>query len=314
MLSRARVFPLRFICAFLIGLEGLTFISVWLTEVTPVASDLVAAPVGTTLQAEFRALAYSPVHPREVLQFWYGSASYPDHIEVMDQLSYIHNRVPTLMGRQGVNPLFDAECAIFTRLIFLVGSRSMALASEWQEPWGLHAQLLLLDQLSRNVFRGTWRQYAFEDVALELARALAKDPAQHVREFPLAASFFTSVALVHSEHIEDYELAYSLLNEMSQKIGSETPGKVNTPLASGSLQGSYSKYLAHRVIVSRFGRFPYRNAMLGRTSTAEETDWLAGEIPSWARHAQTPFPRHRYPVASQTFDPSVPGTNEVLNT
>jgi len=235
-------------------------------------------PVAKSIPVEFQVSTCSPTRPIDVLQFWYGAVAYPRHVDWLDDIhpaGYMAKRLPVLMG--GSNMIFDAECATFTRLVLLIGSQSLELTPEWNAPWGTHARLLLLDQLPRNIFRGTGRQYEFGAAALQIARSFALHPAVHVQEFPLSVVRFTFVALLHSEDLSDFDMCYRLLLEMATKA------------ADNSTMGHmFQNYLDHRRVVEMFGRFPHRNEMLRRSSTSREEEWLRNtQLPGWAKHAQS---------------------------
>jgi uncharacterized protein (DUF924 family) len=119
-------------------------------------------------------------------------------------------------------------------------------------PNGTLALLILLDQFPRNAFRGTPRVYASDAQAYEIAsRAVAAGYDQQVcRE--LRAFFY--LPFCHSEDLADQERAVALMRE----LGGEAAQAAER----------------HRDIIRRFGRFPHRNAILGRAMTAEEQDYL----------------------------------------
>lgn len=120
-------------------------------------------------------------------------------------------------------------------------------------PTGAMALLILLDQFPRNSFRGTPRMYDTDASARRVAGiALA---AGYDREFPVELRKFFLLPFAHSEELADQERAVAL----ARGIG-----------ADDLMHAEH-----HRDIVRRFGRFPHRNAILGRESTAEERDYLA---------------------------------------
>jgi uncharacterized protein (DUF924 family) len=114
------------------------------------------------------------------------------------------------------------------------------------------ALLILLDQYPRNSFRGTARMFATDRKAL----AVAKDAIAH--EFDLAVDpamrRFFYLPFMHSEQLADQDRSlelYAPLEPESQRFA-----------------------VLHRDIIARFGRFPHRNALLGRTTRAEEQQFL----------------------------------------
>lgn len=124
----------------------------------------------------------------------------------------------------------------------------------WQESAeGALALVLLLDQFPRNAFRGTPRMYATD--ALARAAAAAAIAAEHDRHVDAQLRQFFYLPFMHSEELADLDRCCALMQ----------------PLAGENLR--YARH--HRDIVARFGRFPHRNAVLGRESTPEEERFLA---------------------------------------
>lgn len=120
-------------------------------------------------------------------------------------------------------------------------------------PEGALALVLLLDQFPRNAFRGTPRVYATDAQARAAADIAIRAGFDRMVDPELRPFFYLPFA--HSEQLQDLERCVALNEE----------------------QGGDSLRWArhHRDIVARFGRFPHRNAMLGRASTAEEERFLA---------------------------------------
>ena len=124
--------------------------------------------------------------------------------------------------------------------------------------WGASAEgalalVLLLDQLPRNAFRDTPRMYATD--AQARAAADAAIAAGHDKAVEAALRPFFYMPFMHSEDLRDLDRCVALM----QAIGGD------------SLR--YARH--HRDIVARFGRYPHRNAVLGRASTVEEERFLA---------------------------------------
>lgn len=120
-------------------------------------------------------------------------------------------------------------------------------------PEGALALLLLLDQFPRNAFRGTPRVYATDAMAREVADAGVRAGFDRAVDASLRQFFY--LPFMHSEALEDQDRCVEL----------------NTALGGESLR--WARH--HRDIVARFGRFPHRNAVLGRASTPEEERFLA---------------------------------------
>lgn len=127
-------------------------------------------------------------------------------------------------------------------------------------PRELLAALIVFDQFSRNLFRGNPKAFATDPIALRLARAAIADgldQAMSNRE-----RIFVYLPFEHSENAADQEQSIRLF----ALLGDE----------------DLDKYaMAHKVIIDRFGRFPHRNAVLGRESTPEEIAFLKEPMSSF---------------------------------
>ena len=181
---------------------------------------------------------------REVLDFWFGA---PGSAE--------HGRSRSEWFRK--SEAFDAEIAQrFGSLIEHAldgGLRGWAAQAE-----AALARILLLDQFTRNVFRGTARAFAGDALALAAARAMVAS-GQDRALLPVQRSF----VYLPFEHAEELAM-------QDESVRLFTALAAVTPELSNMLDYA----LRHRVIVARFGRFPHRNALLGRASTVEELAFL----------------------------------------
>jgi uncharacterized protein (DUF924 family) len=151
---------------------------------------------------------------------------------------------------------FDASCRDL--FLFLYEELASGAHRQWLEhPADCLARVIVLDQFPRNIFRGTPRAFAADALALEAARhGIAQG---YDRELTPAEKLFAYLPFEHSESLEDQVRACEL----------------NAPLAAFPETHDAHRYaVAHRDIIARFGRFPHRNAILGRTSTPEEVEFL----------------------------------------
>ncbi len=131
-------------------------------------------------------------------------------------------------------------------------------AEGWRDsPETLAAAIILLDQFSRNMFRGKARAFEADPLALELAKEALEQG--WVDKVPKPLPSFMLMPLQHSENLEDQERSVA-----------EFQGR--DPL-------NYKFALLHRDQIKRFGRFPGRNRALGRVSTPEEREVIErGEV------------------------------------
>lgn len=114
------------------------------------------------------------------------------------------------------------------------------------------ALLILLDQFPRNAFRGTARMYVTDPLARHFARMAQL--AGHMKAVEGDLRLFFCLPFSHSEDADDQDVSVSLNAQLGQPW--------------------LSHALAHRNIVRRFGRFPHRNALLGRATTVAEQIFL----------------------------------------
>ncbi|MDB5777842.1 MAG: hypothetical protein JWP93_207 [Polaromonas sp.] len=130
----------------------------------------------------------------------------------------------------------------------------------------LHSRLalvILLDQFSRNVFRGTARAFDGDAHARQLTlNTLAQ---QQDRQLPWVGRVFLYMPLMHAEDLALQEKCVACFSQLV----ADAPEALKP-----RLQGNLDFAIQHQAIIARFGRFPYRNAVLGRSSTAEEDEFL----------------------------------------
>ncbi len=120
-------------------------------------------------------------------------------------------------------------------------------------PEGRLAEILVLDQFSRNLYRDDARAFASDTLALALAQEAVAAGADRALT-PVQRSFLY-MPYMHSESLLIHDIALQLYDQ---------PG----------LEDNRQFEIRHRDIIERFGRYPHRNAVLGRSSTAEETEFL----------------------------------------
>ena len=147
---------------------------------------------------------------------------------------------------------------------------------DWREtPEGALALILLLDQFTRNIRRGTVEAYAGDAPAMEIVEhAIARglDRALH----PVARIWLYH-PFHHSEALAEQDRGLDLLQALKQEAG---------PAWQAYVERSIEGWTRHRDIVARFGRFPHRNAVLGRRSTPEEEAHMAAGGESFGQGLQ----------------------------
>lgn len=118
---------------------------------------------------------------------------------------------------------------------------------------GSLAEIIILDQFSRNIFRDQASSFAFDSMALTLAQAAISK--QFDKGLNPQEKSFLYMPFMHSESLAIHNIAQQLFNQ---------PG----------LEHNLDFEKKHRVIIEKFGRYPHRNQILGRTSTSEELTFL----------------------------------------
>lgn len=125
---------------------------------------------------------------------------------------------------------------------------------------GLIALILLLDQFTRNIHRGTPKAFAGDARALDLAQHCIAHG--HHQRLPAIHQVFLFLPLEHCEDLEVQEECVELFEELTNITGLEAVA-------------GFSRYaMAHYEVIAKFGRFPHRNVILGRDSTPEELAYL----------------------------------------
>jgi uncharacterized protein (DUF924 family) len=152
--------------------------------------------------------------------------------------------------------VFDAE--ILTRFIAVYREAVAGALDEWRDgPLGCLAYVILLDQFPRHMFRDTEKAFTSDFLALTAARgAVAQGFDRAVP--PLARAFFY-MPFEHSEELPNQDECVRLLEQWHEE----------------SELARFADFARrHRAVIARFGRFPHRNALLGRQSTTEEVAFL----------------------------------------
>lgn len=153
----------------------------------------------------------------------------------------------------GAKAEFDAACEAEFATTLEAVARGEAYA--WRKtPTGRLAEIILLDQFSRQLYRGSPRAFAQDAMALALAQEAVASGAD--LELPNDRRMFLYMPFMHSESI---------------KVHEEQSVPLFATLGLGPLQ--YEQ--GHLDVLHRFGRYPMRNAALGRVSTPEEVEYVA---------------------------------------
>lgn len=172
------------------------------------------------------------INPHDILNFWFNELSPNQWFAVSNEL----------------------DQTIKTKFLKIHSIASKGELYIWRNtPEGRLAEIIILDQFSRNIFRGSAEAFAQDTMALVLAQELVA--LKMDIQLPIAQRAFAYLPYMHSEsaaiHIEAMKL-----------------------FAIQGLEDNYKFEKLHKDIIDRFGRYPHRNAILRRESTNEELEFL----------------------------------------
>ncbi len=184
---------------------------------------------------------------REILDFWFGELD-QDDMSAADKNKLWF--VSTEENDREIRHRFGSD------VVRAIGGA----LDHWSNTGsGLVALVVLLDQFTRNIYRGTDAAFSGDDKALTLARAAVKQEADQM--LPLIHRVFLYIPFEHAEDLAVQEEGVACFDQLLAQC---------TQAARGRIEGFHQYVLAHRDVIAQFGRFPHRNNILGRESTAEE--------------------------------------------
>ncbi len=194
----------------------------------------------------------APSPADEVLEFWFG--------EQRSDKAWLAERNTLWFGGKP-----EADALIRERFAALTQQAREGKLDAWaQEPRGLLALVILLDQFSRSLFRGTPDAFSADAKARALVhRAYGQGWAE---QYTPLERIFLAMPLMHSEALDEQEQCLVLFQELEEAV---PPGPV-----ADTVRNSLDYARRHLVIIEHFGRFPHRNDTLGRPSTDEEVEFL----------------------------------------
>ncbi len=172
------------------------------------------------------------IAPEDVLAFWFSDAAKKHWFEKSDA--------------------FDADCR--SRFGAAVEAARAGALDDWGETSeGALALVILLDQVPRNIYRGTPASFASDEKALDVAKDAITEGFDTATPSDMRNFFY--LPFMHSERLEDQDRGIELY-------------------ATNDINDGLRWMKMHRDIIARFGRFPHRNVILGRSSTPQELEFL----------------------------------------
>lgn len=182
--------------------------------------------------------------PHDVLDFWFGTPGDPEHGKTRP-LWFTKSDATDQLVRDRFGD--TVEAALNSQI------------DDWAlTPRGTLACIVVLDQFARNIFRDTPRSFAGDAQALRLASNLVDRDDD--RLLAPRERWFAYMPFEHSEFLNDQIESVRLFEQLAKE-------GLEEPLAWA---------VKHYDVIKRFGRFPHRNSILGRESTADEIEFLKG--------------------------------------
>jgi uncharacterized protein (DUF924 family) len=180
---------------------------------------------------------------QEILDFWFGVTGSAEHGTARDVWFRKDDEFDTAIRRRFGAAVDRAIAGQFT---------------EWDTARGALARVLLLDQFTRNIYRGTPRAFAGDALAWQIAEQ-AVSRGDDAGLIPVEC-WFLYMPFVHAESAASQARSLELFTRLRDETGLADP-----------LDWAHR----HAEVIRRFGRYPHRNAILGRQSTQEELEFLA---------------------------------------
>ena len=189
------------------------------------------------------------ITPQEVLDFWFG--------EIIDEWTTIDRHALWFGARAADDEIIRAHFGDAMEQAVAGGMTAWE-----QKPMDTLALIILLDQMTRVIGRGRAAAFAGDKRALSLC--LAGISGGFARQLPMVAQMFFYLPLEHSELLPHQEKHLALYADMIRQC----------PARKKELTAALDYARKHMDIIARFGRFPHRNAALGRVNTPAEETYL----------------------------------------
>ena len=194
---------------------------------------------------------------RQVRDFWFGKL--PMSAQALNQR--LKMWFPDDLPEQVQRERDDGIRKRFGNLVERAGRGE--LASWADSPRRCLSLIVLLDQFPRNIYRGTAQAFAYDDHALEITLAGMQSAADGALDVVERIFFYMPLQHCEARDVQDESVA------AYRRLLAEAPGELREVFEASAQSAEQ-----HRSIIAKFGRFPHRNEVLGRNSTAEEEAWL----------------------------------------
>jgi uncharacterized protein (DUF924 family) len=203
---------------------------------------------------------------RTILDYWF--ASLDDTTPLDREVEPFRTCFTRWYGKQAaiddeIRKQFEPALLAATR----EGRRWDEEVTRWQSaPLGLLSLVILLDQFPRNMYRDSARMYAHDDLALSVTTLAIRE--YEARPLSLVQRMFLYVPLMHAENLTTQQAMVARFESLLAMATERSPRNV------GFYKFALQYAVRHRDVIERFGRFPHRNEILGRQSSAAELEFL----------------------------------------
>eukprot|EP00761_Pharyngomonas_kirbyi_P004070 gb/GECH01004074.1/.p1 GENE.gb/GECH01004074.1/~~gb/GECH01004074.1/.p1 ORF type:complete len:245 (+),score=80.36 gb/GECH01004074.1/:1-735(+) len=193
-----------------------------------------------------------PKDAEQVLNFWFND-------------SYTNNECSKELLQKWFSKDSELDKEIESKFGQLIDQARNKHLDEWKNN-GLSASalIILVDQFSRNIFRGSPKSFDCDNYALDLSKHVISN--HQLEDLTFKVQMFVLMPFMHAEDIQIQEEGVQRFNEMAQKATDTSFEGI------GEQTVKFAK--EHRDIVQKFGRFPHRNAVMGRENTKDEEEFL----------------------------------------
>lgn len=192
----------------------------------------------------------------QVLEYWLG-AEFPDNASALTRQQLWFTKSETT--DEEIRKLFGG--LLQEALMGKLDGEAL------EQPLGMLAVLIVLDQFTRNAYRGTAKSFAGDERALALALKAIDLGWDTDESIPTVARIFMYLPLEHSEDLLMQEHSVVAFEQLHQEAA--------TPELREFFATTLDYAIRHREVITQFGRFPHRNAILERESTASEREYLS---------------------------------------
>ena len=200
--------------------------------------------------------------PQDILQFWFDNLSDDQKID---------KKSPVVKKWFTASPRIDEEIRARFENDYFAARRGEL--REWEKsPQDRLALIILFDQFSRNIYRNTPKAFESDALALDLTLNSLKE--EFDQKLSLVQRIFMYMPLMHAEDLKMQALSVQEFTNLVED------SKIRSPQNTFYFEYNLDYARRHYEIISRFGRFPHRNKILGRVSTLEEAQFLS--VPSSA--------------------------------